>query len=164
MISLRNILLAIVILAFVNACTHVPSVVTDAVDDLYVNDQATVLTMEQRADLAKMLADHNRKGPGIMTLLILHKLPLDASIENYAFAKINEGASSLSEKSSRILIVVAMENRKLRIETAESVWVILPNEYLKQVIDDIMIPQFKQRQYFAGIRAGIGALIDRLEQ
>jgi uncharacterized protein len=165
MISLRNIFLALVILAFVNACAHVPRpVATSAVDDQYVKDQAAVLTMEQRADLVKMLAAHNHKGPGIITLQILCKLPLDTSIEDYAFAKINEGASLLNEKSSRILIVVAMENRKLRIEIAESISLILSNEYCKEVIDNLMVPRFKQSQYFAGISAGIGAIVERLER
>jgi len=32
------------------------------------------------------------------------------------------------------------------------------------VIDNVMVPQFRQRQYFSGIRAGIGALLEKLEQ
>lgn len=120
--------------------------------------------MEQRADLVKMLADHNHKGQGIITLLILSKLPPDVSIEDYAFAKIKEGASSLNEKQSRILIVVEMGNRNLRIQTTESSSIILSDEYCKAVIDYVMVPQFKQSEYFAGIRTGIRALIARLEQ
>jgi uncharacterized protein len=96
-------------------------------------------------------------------LQILRKLPIDASIEDYAVAKIREGASP-NEKFSRILVVVAMENRKLRIETSESISLILTDQYCKEVIDDVMVPRFKQSQYFAGIRAGISALIERLEQ
>lgn len=155
--------LAFVTLAFVNACTHVPPVATDVVDDHYVNDQAAVLTIEQRADLAKTLADHNRKGPGIITLLILPTLPQGTSIEDYAVAKINEGETSTNEKSDRILLVVAMENRELMIETAEGVPARLSDQYCKQVIDNVMVPQFRQSQYFSGIRAGIGALIEKLE-
>jgi uncharacterized membrane protein YgcG len=37
---------------------------------------------------------------------------------------------------------------------------ILSHEYCKEVIDSVMVPLFKQGQYFDGINAGIGALFE----
>jgi uncharacterized protein len=163
MLSLRNVVLALVTLAAANVCTHVPAIATDVVDEHYVNDQAGVLTIEQQTELAKTLADHNRRGPGTITLLIVPKLPRATSIEDYAVAKINEGVSSADEKSDRILLVVAIENRVLRIALAEGISAKLSDDYCKEVIDNVIVPELRQRQYFTGIRSGIGALIEKLE-
>lgn len=164
MVKFRNMLLTLVSLVFFSACSHVPPVTTNVAEAQIVNDQAALLNTEQRAELAILISGHNRQGPGIITLLILPELPPDTSIEDYASSKINDEKSSLNEKSNRILLVVAMKNRTLRIETGEGITGMLPDQYCKRVIDQVMVPQFTKGQYFSGIHAGMVALIERLEQ
>lgn len=128
-----------------------------------VSDQAALLDQAQRSNLSRLLDEHNRKGPGQIVLLTIGELPPNTSIEKYAFAKAIEIAPAYS-MSDQILVVIAMKDRQVRIETSPNVAVLVPDAFSKKVIDGVMVPKFKQALYFEGIREGIDSLIERLEQ
>jgi uncharacterized protein len=131
-----------------------------------VSDQAGILDQAQRRNLARLLDEHNRKGPGKIVLLTIAELPPGTSIEKYAYAKAMEIAQAPNyyARSEQILVVIALKDRQVRIETSPNASVLLPGVFCKKVIDDVMVPKFKRALYFEGIREGIASLVDRLEQ
>ena len=132
--------------------------------DTLIIDEAAVLTPQQHKEISSLLLDHNRKGPGRISVFIAKQLPPDTTIEKFAKNKINEQPLAPNEKADRILIAIALQDRKMRIETSREVWAALPEQFCKEVINQKMTPQFKEKKYFEGIHAGISALITRLTQ
>lgn len=127
-------------------------------------DRAGLLTREQRNEIHDILDDHNKKGPGKIFVLTTDELPPNTSIEDYAFAQALERLSAPYEKNDHILLVVALKNRKVRIEASPNVSPLVPDDFCKKVIDERIVPRFKEAEYYAGIRAGIISLIDKLKQ
>ena len=92
-----------------------------------LTDQAGILAPQQRKQLAALLETHNQKGPGRISVLIIKRLPEGTSLERHAADKINEPPLAPSQKADRVLLLIAMEDRKLRIETSKEVWTALPD-------------------------------------
>jgi len=137
-------------------------VTADKNGGIWVTDQVAVLSAEQHRKISTLLQSHNQKGPGRIFLLIVKQLPANTTIERYANDKINE--STQAPNVDRILLVIALQNRQLRIETSQEVGEALPDAFCTEVIDRLIVPKFKAQQYYEGIYAGISALIKKLTE
>ena len=158
--QLRPLLVALFV------CWHavVPCCSAEANTYPLITDEAAVLTPEQHEEISALLLAHNKKGPGRISVFIATKLPPETTIEKFARDKINSPPPTAREKADRILIALALEDRKMRIETSRQVWAALPDSFCRDVITQKMAPQFKDKKYFEGIQAGISALIAKLTQ
>ncbi len=61
-----------------------------------------------------------------------------------------------------LLILVAVNDRKMHIFTGYGLEGILPDVALKRIIRDDITPQFKRGNYFSGLQAGLSAIQARL--
>ena len=128
----------------------------------YLRDDAGLLDREQRKELIGLLEKQAQKTLGRIYLDILDKLPPGLTIDQYAYKRLNERPRMPNERADKIMLIVALENKAVRIETSRDVWPILSDDYCHQVNREIIIPKFKRGAYVAGIRAGIEALIKKL--
>jgi uncharacterized protein len=65
--------------------------------------------------------------------------------------------------SNGVLILVAMRDRALRIEVGLGLESILTNEICKEIIENEMVPLFKQGEYYRGIDSGVNAIVRLLD-
>jgi uncharacterized protein len=128
----------------------------------FVADEAGILSDKQRDQINTLISGHNAKGPRRIHVVIVDKLPTGTSIEQFASARINQPPPGAGEKLDRVLLAIAVQDRKMRIETSKEVWPVLPDAFCKGVIDKTIAPQFKEKNYFQGIHAGVSALINKL--
>lgn len=142
------------------------SVAADELERAYteVIDQPSLLTQVERTEIARMVADHNKQGLGLIKVLIVSRLPPSMSIEAYAARVLQDELSLSDRRADRVLLVLAIGERKVRIEVSSAIWSILPDQFCKKVIEREMTPQFRRTQYFAGLHAGLAALIGRLDE
>jgi len=129
----------------------------------FVNDQADLLTPQQLKEISVVLDNHNKVGPGRIFLRTIKTLPPNTAIEKYAFSLALEKLQKPYEIRDDVFVVVALEDRKMRIEVSPTVQSLLPDAFCQHVVDDIMIPSFRRSEYYAGIHSGVVSLIDRLE-
>lgn len=61
-----------------------------------------------------------------------------------------------------VLVVVAKDDRKVRIEVAKALEGAIPDLAGKQIIDEAMIPKFRQGDFAGGLRDGVDQLIARI--
>jgi uncharacterized membrane protein YgcG len=66
-------------------------------------------------------------------------------------------------RQNRILFLISKKDRLIRIETSKDVWDLLTNEKCSHIIKEIIAPKLKDEQYFEGIRLGLVAMINELE-
>ena len=66
-------------------------------------------------------------------------------------------------KDNGILITLATQDRKVDINTGYGIETIITDRMAEQVINRIMIPQFKRGDYYAGLDQGSDAIFQMLQ-
>ena len=127
-----------------------------------VVDQTGTLDAIQRKGLEeKLAAFEQRKGSQMVVLLVPTTQPED--IASYANRVANAWKIGRKDVGDGILVVVAKEDRKVRIEVAKTLEGAVPDLAAKQVIDDAITPRFRQGDFAGGLQAGVDQLIARVQ-
>ncbi|MBP6898808.1 MAG: TPM domain-containing protein [Burkholderiaceae bacterium] len=125
-------------------------------------DAAGLLDAGQRAALEQRLAAFEAQaGPQIVVLAVATTQPED--IASYAQRVADAWKIGRREVGDGLLIVVARDDRKLRIEVAKALEGAVPDLAARQIITRDISPAFKRGDYAAGLDAGITALIARIQ-
>lgn len=132
-------------------------------DQSVVVDYAQLLTNAERAEVQMLLTEHNRIKFGMVRLIVLPRLPKNVPIEEFARATLLVDLAMPDARQDRVHLVIALEDRRLRIATSDLVQAVLSDEYCQEVVDNQLIPNFKKGEYVVGIRAGLAAILVKLE-
>src|SRR5437868_6264146 len=149
-------LLAALLAAFLAAAADIPPL------KARVTDLTGTLSAEQRSALEQTLAEfERRKGAQLAVLMVATTQP--EAIEQYA-VRVEE-AWKLGRKGvdDSILLVIAKNDRKLKIETGYGLEGVVPDAVAKRVIEDDIVPRFKAGDFYGGIRAGMDRLMRLVE-
>lgn len=123
-----------------------------------VTDLTGTLTADQRNELERMLqAFENRKGSQIAVLMIPTTQP--EAIEAYALRVAEAWKPGRRGVDDGILLVVAKEDRALRIEVGYGLEGVVPDAVAKRIVSEIIVPYFRQSDFHGGIRAGVDRLM-----
>ena len=127
-----------------------------------VIDQTGTLDPIQRKGLDDKLAAFEReKGTQIVMLLVPTTQPED--IASYANRIGNAWKIGRKEVGDGILVIVAKDDRKVRIEVAKTLEGAVPDLAAKQVIDEAITPRFRQGDFAGGLNAAADQLIARVK-
>ncbi len=126
-----------------------------------VIDQTGTLDAAQRQALeAKLAAFEQQKGSQIVVLMVPTTQPED--IASYANRVANEWKIGRREVGDGVLLIVAKDDRKMRIEVAKTLEGALPDIAAAQIIDDAMKPRFRDNAFAGGLDAAADQLIARI--
>lgn len=126
-----------------------------------VIDETATLSREQAAALeAKLAAFEAQAGPQIVVLIVASTLPED--IAAYAQRVADHWKIGRREVGDGLLLVVAKDDRRLRIEVAKALEGAVPDLAARQIITQQIQPRFRNDDYAGGLDAGIDALIARI--
>ncbi len=135
-----------------------------AVPDLSrrVTDQTATLTAQQIAELDTQLAAlEARKGSQIAVLIVP---TLDGEdIAQFGIRVADKWKIGRTKVDDGVILVVAKNDRKLRIEVGYGLEGAIPDAIAKRVIAEIITPYFKAGDYSGGIAAGVGQLIKLID-
>ena len=110
-----------------------------------VVDQTGTLDAIQRKGLEdKLLAFEQTKGTQIAMLMVPTTQPED--IASYANRVANAWKIGRKDVGDGVLLVVAKDDRKVRIEVAKTLEGAIPDLAAKQIIDDAITPDFPQER------------------
>lgn len=127
-----------------------------------VIDQTGTLDAIQRKGLEdKLAAFESEKGTQIVFLLVPTTQPED--ISSYANRVANSWKIGRKAVGDGILLIVAVNDRKVRIEVAKTLEGAVPDLAAKQVIDEAITPRFRQNDYAGGLQAAADQLIARVK-
>ena len=127
----------------------------------HVIDQTGTLDAIQQKGLEdKLLAFERTKGTQIAVLMVPTTQPED--ISSYANRVANVWKIGRKEIGDGVLVVVAKDDRKVRIEVAKTLEGAIPDLAAKQIIDDAITPNFRKGDFAAGLHAAIDQLSARI--
>jgi hypothetical protein len=126
-----------------------------------VIDEAHVLTASQKAHLQTQLRRIYDDGLAQMAVVIVPTTD-GMDIFDYAINVANRWQLGQKDTDEGILMVVAINDRKLRIVTGYGVEGVLPDAILNRIIREQITPAFKTGEYAQGLSAGIAKIDERL--
>ena len=143
-------LLAIAFAAF--AQVAVPTLTTR------VTDLTNTLTADQRATLEQRLAAFEaRKGSQIAVLLVPTTQP--EAIEQFGIRVAERWKIGRKGVDDGAILIVALKDRAVRIEVGYGLEGVLPDAIAKRIVEDDIVPRFKQGDFYGGIDAGVTRMI-----
>jgi uncharacterized protein len=123
-----------------------------------VTDQANLLDAAARQALeAKLAAFEQAKGSQIAVLIVPSTQP--ESIEQYSIRVTDAWKLGRKGVDDGVLLLLAMQDRALRIEVGRGLEGAIPDAIAKRVIAEVITPFFKRGDFAGGIDAGVSALI-----
>lgn len=126
-----------------------------------VIDQTGTLSTAQAAALASKLADFEAQhGPQIVIVMVHSTLPED--ITDYTQRLGDAWQIGRREVGDGLLVVVAKDDRKVRIAPAKALEGAVPDLAARQIIQQQMAPAFRAGDYAGGLNAAVDALMTRI--
>jgi len=123
-----------------------------------VTDLTGTLTAGEQADLEqKLRAFEARKGAQIGVLVVATTQPED--IAQYSIRVAEQWKLGRAKPDDGVLVLLAKDDRATRIEVGYGLEGGLTDATSNRIIDETMIPLFRQGQYYAGLSAGVDQII-----
>ncbi|MBE7942520.1 TPM domain-containing protein, partial [Ramlibacter aquaticus] len=120
----------------------------------------TLDDLERQGLEEKLTALEQAKGTQIVILMVATTRPEDdASFANRVGNTWKIGRKGVGDG---VLLLVAKDDRKIRIEVAKTLEGAIPDLAAKQIIDDAIRPAFRNGDFAGGLRAGVDQLIARV--
>ncbi len=117
----------------------------------------TLSEQQQNALTQKLLAFESRKGSQIAVLIVPTTQP--EAIEQYALRVSDAWKLGRKGVDDGALLLVAKDDRRLRIETRYGLEGPLPDAIAKRIIAEVIAPLFKHGDFFGGIDAGVDRIL-----
>ena len=122
-----------------------------------VIDQTSTLSAAESSALdSRLSAFEQETGVQVVVLMVMTTAPED--IASYANRVANTWKIGRKDVGDGLLLLVAKQDRKIRIEVAKSLEGAVPDLAAKRVIDEAITPHFKQGRFAAGIDAAISQI------
>jgi uncharacterized protein len=129
-----------------------PPLTGRVVDEAGILDPATKQALEQK------LADFEAKTTGQFVVVTLKSLQ-GTSIEDYGYQLGRHWQIGQKDKNSGVLLIVAPNERKVRIEVGYGLEGNLTDAVSRLIIENAILPRFRVNDYAGGITRGVDDII-----
>ena len=126
-----------------------------------VNDYGDVFTYDEVKALGNLLYDYAERTTRQIVVVTVDSIQPYSDIQKYASDLGNYWGVGQKGKDNGLVILFCKPCRKVAIATGYGTERALTDSVCKQVIDQAMIPEFREGDYYAGIHAGILELIEK---
>jgi uncharacterized protein len=123
-----------------------------------VTDLTGTLSQSQIAQLESRLREfESRKGSQIAVLLVPTTAP--ESLEQYAIRVAETWKLGRKGVDDGVLLLVAKDDRGVRIEVGYGLEGAIPDVLANRITDQVIVPKFREGDFFGGLSAAIDRLI-----
>jgi uncharacterized protein len=122
-----------------------------------VNDYAGVMRQDQTQLLESQLAQLERDTGHQVAVLTIPTLDGE-DIEGFSIRVAETWKIGKKGFDNGVILVVAVKDRRLRLEVGYGLEGVLPDAIAKRITSDYIVPRFRQQDYAGGIVAGIDAV------
>lgn len=127
-------------------------------DDFYVNDYANLLNNETKEYIMKSNISLNEKTGAQIVVVTVESLEGN-SIEEYSTELFRKFGIGDKEKNNGLLLLLALQERKFRVEVGYGLEGILPDAKTGRIQDQYIIPYLKNDNWNEGIKNGFSAFL-----
>jgi uncharacterized protein len=123
-----------------------------------VNDYAGVMSQEQARAMESQLARFEQDTGHQVAVLTIPTLEGE-DIEGFSIRVAENWKVGKKGFDNGVILVVAIKDRRLRLEVGYGLEGVLPDAIAKTIISDYIVPGFRAQNYAGGIIAGIDAVL-----
>lgn len=131
-----------------------------------VNDFANVIDDTSEREIDRRIRALKSASGDVVAVATVRTYQPYADIDEYAVKLFENGGRGIGDKGkdNGLLIVVAVDDRKIRIEVGYDLEQFVTDGFAGETIRDVITPQFKSGNYGAGLLAGTTVLVNRIAQ
>jgi uncharacterized protein len=124
-----------------------------------VNDDANILSASAVSSLEHLLKTHEDSTTNQVVVLTVPGLAGGESIEQFSIRVADAWKIGQKGKDNGVLLIIASEDRKVRIEVGRGLEGSLPDITCGSIIRHEIIPRFKNGDYDGGVTAGVSSIL-----
>lgn len=126
-------------------------------------DQTESLANEDIDRIAQLINAERQKKSFQIGVLMIPTLGSDDSLEEYSLKVARQWGIGDKKKSNGVLLLIAKNDRKMRIEVGNGMESSLTDARASQIIRNTIAPKFRSGDYAGGVEAGVKRIIDAAE-
>lgn len=124
----------------------------------YVTDKTGTLTSSQIKSLETKLSNFDKETSTQVVVWMVPSLNGE-SLEDKSYEIAEQNSIGQKGKNNGVLLFIAKDDRKLRIEVGYGLEGVLTDALSSQIIRKEITPAFKQGKFYEGINAGVDAIL-----
>lgn len=128
-----------------------------------VNDFANKLTAEQRQALEQKLVAYDDSTSNQIAIVILPTITdpggMEYPIEEVGLKIIRDWGVGTRKNNNGVVIVIAIAEHKIRVETGYGLEGAIPDVTAKAIIDNDIAPYFREENYYRGLDNAVNSII-----
>ncbi len=129
----------------------------------WVNDYAGILSPDEVRSLENELSGLEQRSSNQIFIALFDRLPEDSYLEDFAVKLYTKWRPGLADKDNGILIVVFIQDRKIRIEVGYGLEDVITDAQSGMIIRNYIAPEFKKGNYYGGLEAALKVMIPAVE-
>lgn len=126
-------------------------------------DEPSLLSEEQEQNLFKLIQELEDSIGSQIAIIIVDTLSGE-KIEGFAIRKVKELDLGRDVINDGLLIAIAYKDREMRIEVGFGLEKIIKDEIAAQIIEEQMVPKFREQKYYEGIYAAVVSVKRLIEE
>jgi len=123
-----------------------------------INDEAHVFSQNERDELLNLLQNFEQNSTTQIAIVTLNSLE-NRSIEELSLEIARGYKLGQKESDNGVLLLVAPNEKKVRIEVGYGLEGVLTDAVASQIINSVIIPEFKNGKMSEGVKKGVVAII-----
>lgn len=129
---------------------------------VWVHDDANILSPAGKAQLEAVLKAERDSTSNQIAVLLIPSLEGD-DIDDYANRVFHEWKLGDEKKDNGVLFLIALQDRKMRIETGYGLEGVLTDALSSRINRNEVAPYFRTGDYEGGVKAGVSAIIQAIK-
>jgi uncharacterized protein len=131
-----------------------------------VNDFASIIDPSSRAELDKRIRALKETTGDVVVVATVATFQPYGSLEQYAVKMFENGGRGIGDKGkdNGLLLVVAKDDRKVRIEVGYDLEQFITDGFAGQTIREAIAPAFREQQYGPGLLEATTRIISRIAE
>lgn len=154
-------LFAILLLLCLRACAQSPDSLSPRGR---VNDFEAILSAATEDTLAQMIAGHEQRTGNQIAVVTVADFGAQASIDSFGLALANRWGVGQRDRNNGVVVLLSKKQHKARIFTGLGLETTLTDADCAAILQTRMMPAFREQNFDTGVVAGVGAIIDDLEE
>lgn len=128
---------------------------------MWATDLTNTLSQSELGELNKRLETYQDTSSNQVLVLMIPSLE-GYPIEMLSYEVATENKVGTKKFDNGVLLLIAKDDRKLRIEVGYGLEGVLPDALTSSIIRNIIVPRLKSEQYYLAVSDGIDAIISAI--
>lgn len=155
-------LLKSIILGMLCASALLGAITFPQPNNSHIVDEAGLFSASQKVSLEGTLSAHERATTNQIVVVTLTSLQ-GYDIADYGYQLGRAWGIGTKEHNNGVLLIIAPNERKVRIEVGYGLEGSLPDAVASSIIQNTILPAFKAKNYFEGATNGVNAIISAIK-